>query len=291
MAIQLTDLSTTQARLDMPFGSIELQRFQLPENIDSVLPASDDYRIDFSLTARTPNARMTFQDRWPAHRFETLGRVYLVPAGRMARARSSPGVQDAVICLLKRTKMDEWLHGQSARLDDRLEACLDIRNTSVDRLMAALGEEARSPGFASGALCEGISIQVAIEIARHHLAWDKALSSSALPRWQLEVIEDRLRAPCAPPTLTELAALCGISTRHLTRGFRSSRGCSVGTYIRNHQIEIAKCELMNCESIKMIAHRLGFSSRTSFSSAFQKATGLAPRQFRQREYAERSKRN
>lgn len=291
MAILPAGLLTTQARLDMPFGSIELQRIQLPENIDSLLPTSDDYRIDFSLTARTPDARMTFQDRWPPHRFEALGRAYLVPAGRIARARSSPGVQDAVICLVKRNKMDEWLKGRSACLDHRLEACLDIKNTSVGRLMMALGEEARAPGFASAALCEAISIQVVIELVRYHLAWDRAPSSSALPRWQLAVIEDRVRAPCAPPTLTELAMLCGISTRHLTRAFRSSRGCSVGTYIRNHQIEVAKRELVNGESVKMIAHRLGFGSRTSFSNAFQKATGLAPRQFRQREHAERSKRH
>ena len=105
MADTPAELMTTQAHLVMPFGSIELQTVRLTEDIDSGMPALDEYRIDFSLTARTPDARMTFHDRWPAHRFEALGRAYLVPAGREVRARSGPGTQDAVICLLKRTKV------------------------------------------------------------------------------------------------------------------------------------------------------------------------------------------
>jgi AraC family transcriptional regulator len=88
------------------------------------------------------------------------------------------------------------------------------------------------------------------------------------------------------PTLAELAALCRLSVRQLTRGFRASRGCSVGEYVAQSQVDHARQLLARDESVKAVAHSLGFSSPSKFSSAFRRATGQTPRQFRQRESRE-----
>jgi AraC family transcriptional regulator len=53
------------------------------------------------------------------------------------------------------------------------------------------------------------------------------------------------------------------------------------------RIEIAKRQLASDQSIKSIAFELGFASPSSFSYAFRRATGAAPRQFRQRQYRKR----
>ncbi len=291
MDYQPSDLLTVHARLDSSCASIELQRVELPEEIESGLPAADEYRIDFSLTARIPDARLSFQDHWPAHRFEQLGKIWLLPPGEAVRARGRAGSQEAVICLLKRSVIDNWLEGTIGYTDRDLEACLDIHSLTIGRLMVQLGEECRTPGFASVAMCEALSMQVAVELGRHRLEWDKAGSAPRLASWRLALIEDRLREVGAPPTLAELAALCCISARHLTRGFRASRGCSIGSFIRDRQVDAAKRQLATGESIKAIAYRLGFSSRSSFSHAFQKVTGMAPRQFREHSHAERHRRD
>lgn len=273
-------LVTVHARMELPSATVELQRVNLPEEFEGRLPLSHEHRIDYSLTRRTPDARLSFEDDWPRHRFEPLGKVYLVPAGRQMRARSAAGSQEAVICHLKQTALEEWPRG----IEDRyLDACLDIHSGTLNRVMMQLGEEVRAPGFATIAMCEALSMQVAVELARYHIARDQAAGASILTPRRLAIIDDRLHQTPAAPSLTELAALCGISVRHLTRAFRAVRGCSIGTFIRQHQIEVAKRALEKDENVKAIAHMLGFSSRSSFSHAFQKATGMGPCQYRRQE--------
>jgi AraC family transcriptional regulator len=68
--------------------------------------------------------------------------------------------------------------------------------------------------------------------------------------------------------------------RQLTRGFHGSRGCSVGDYIANLRLDHAKRLLSTDQSIKAIAQALGFSSPSSFCSAFRRATLETPMQFR-----------
>ena len=82
------------------------------------------------------------------------------------------------------------------------------------------------------------------------------------------------------PTLTELAQICNMSVRQLTRGFRASRGCSIGDYITQSRIYTAKRLLASDESIKAIARSMGFASPSSFSYAFRRGAGVTPRQFR-----------
>lgn len=274
------ELMTVEARLDLPFAAIELQLVALPDEIDRELPGIDDVRIDLSLTPRTPGARMSFRPRWPAHRFEALGRLCLVPPGETARARSGAGTQRAVVCFLRRAALDGWLDGPIPSIGERLDAGLDIRSAAVSRLMAALGGEAREPGFAHAAMCEALAMQLAVELGRYYRDRGTGGAVAALPGWRLALIDERLAASRVPPTLAELADLCGLSARHLTRAFRASRGCSIGAYLRDHQVETAKRALAAGESVKAIAHALGFSSRSSFSHAFQKGTGLSPQRFR-----------
>jgi AraC family transcriptional regulator len=73
-----------------------------------------------------------------------------------------------------------------------------------------------------------------------------------------------------------------LSVRQLTRGFRASRGCSIGDHVTQTRLEHAKRQLASDQSVKAIAYSLGFSSPSSFSYAFRKLIGESPRQFRQR---------
>ena len=67
--------------------------------------------------------------------------------------------------------------------------------------------------------------------------------------------------------------------RQLTRGFRASRGCSIGEYVTRSQIDRAKQLLVSGESIKSIADSIGFASVSSFTYAFRRETGQTPGQF------------
>jgi len=101
-----------------------------------------------------------------------------------------------------------------------------------------------------------------------------------LAAWQLRLIDERLQEVREAPTLVVLAALCRISVRQLTRAFRESRVCSIGTFVANSQMGHAKRLLAADESVTSIAHTLGFSSNSNFCFAFRRATGMTPGQFR-----------
>jgi AraC family transcriptional regulator len=73
-----------------------------------------------------------------------------------------------------------------------------------------------------------------------------------------------------------------LSVRQLTRGFRASRGRSIGDYVAQSRIDHAKRLLATKQSVKAISYSLGFASPSSFSFAFRRATGETPREFRQR---------
>ena len=115
--------------------------------------------------------------------------------------------------------------------------------------------------------------------------WD--LADPVPAGWTLgrieSLIDERLAASPAAPSLEELAALCNISVRQLTRGFRISRGCSIGEHIERRQMEAAKRLLVAGESVKAIAFMLGFSSPSSFAFAFRRAVSNTPSGFRQRQ--------
>jgi AraC family transcriptional regulator len=96
------------------------------------------------------------------------------------------------------------------------------------------------------------------------------------------MIDERLAQSGAPPSLTELAGLCGLSVRHLTRAFRTSRRRSIGDHIAECRIEQAKQLLGSGVSVKAIACTLGFSSPAALSTAFRRATGERPRDYLQR---------
>jgi AraC family transcriptional regulator len=96
----------------------------------------------------------------------------------------------------------------------------------------------------------------------------------------LRLIDERLSEIGAAPSLGELAALCNLSVRQLTRGFQASRGCSIGIYMDHARAILAKRLLQSDHSIKEIAYSMGYNSPSSFSYAFRRSTGMTPSSFR-----------
>jgi AraC family transcriptional regulator len=129
-------------------------------------------------------------------------------------------------------------------------------------------------------LVELMAAQIAIELGRHWAALEEQPPSGGLASWRLRLIDERLQEVRAAPTLAELAELCHLSIRQLARGFRASRGYSIGDHVAQCRIEHAKRLLATDQSVKTIAYSLGFASPSSFSFAFRSATGQTPSEFR-----------
>jgi len=270
-----------EAQVQGPLAMAQLVRFDFPEPIANVMQAQSSFRLDLCLTPRPRNARACYRARWAAHRFEPIGNLFLVPPGESMLAVSDGRCEQAsVVCQLYPEPMRAWLDDEFSWTDGGLSAGLDIRDRGLRSLLLRLADEARNPGFASAMMVELITGQIAIELARFCRLKNSTRNSGGLAPWRLRLIDQRLREDSAPPTLEELATLCRVSVRQLTRGFRASRGLSIGEHVANHRVEQARALLAAGDSVKAIACALGFSSASAFCQAFRRATGVTPGQYR-----------
>jgi AraC family transcriptional regulator len=283
MVERSAELMTVEAELHVPVATAQLVRFHISEPADDILREEDAYWLDLCLTPRPRNARACYRDRWAPDHFERIGDVFLVPPGETMRAKSDGGrPQSSILCHLRREPIQAWFGGDLDWTDRRLKAGLDIEDANIRGLLLRLAEELRHPGFASEALVELIAAQMAIELRRYCTAVTESPTTGSLAPWRLQLIDERLREVRQAPTLSELAALCKLSIRQLTRGFRKSRGRSIGEHMAQSRLENAKHLLATEQSVKAIAYSLGFTSPSSFSYAFRRSVGETPRQFRLR---------
>ena len=275
---------TLEAEIRVPIATAQLVRFHMTEPADNVKREEETYWIDLCLTPRPRNARACYRHHWGPNRFERLGELFVVPPREAIQARGDGGSpQSSILCHLRPESIRQWLESDLEWTDQRLEATLDISDANIRGLLLRLAEEMRHPGFASNVLVELISAQLAIELGRYYSAIEDGPTTGGLAPWRLRLIDERLREVREAPTLSELASICNLSVRQLTRGFRVKRGRSIGEHVAQCRLDNAKRLLASDQSVKAIAYSLGFASPSSFCYAFRRTTGETPRQFRQRQ--------
>lgn len=273
--------ATARARGPVATATIKVVRSGPLGPLD-VFIRPEHFRLELCVTPRAPNARGCFVEAWGGHRFVPLGDIVFIPPGHALRVRAdAPAGGSAIICSFGGPYAERWLRGLEWT-DQRLEAALDIASISIRRLLRSLAEEARAGRDDSAALMELLSGELAIELGRYFAAVEDLPSRGGLAPWRLRLIDERLKLEGPPPELAELAETCGLSVRQLTRGYRVSRGCTVGATIAHDRIETAKRMLRGDQSIKALSRTLGFATTSSFAAAFRRATALTPNQFRQR---------
>ncbi|PEQ11875.1 AraC family transcriptional regulator [Novosphingobium sp. PC22D] len=261
----------------------QIVRFDIAAPTASLFPPSDTYYLNMCLTPRPPNARAGYRDRWGPTRLEPLGDIVLLPPGETLFIGGGSGRQASLVCELDPAPIHEIV-GQRLEWDDQhLAATLDISSARIRALLFRLTEEVRHPGLASARMIAFLNGELAVELGRYCLEVAERPITGGLAGWRLRLIDERLAADAPPPTLSELADLCAISVRQLTRGFKVSRSCSIGDHVEQRRMEAAKRRLMAGESVKTIAFALGFASPSSFAFAFRRAVGTTPSAFRDRQ--------
>ncbi|MCI4592100.1 AraC family transcriptional regulator [Sphingobium sp. BYY-5] len=245
--------------------------------------SSDHPLLDLCVTPRPANMRGAFTESWGSHRFETLGDIIFVPPSHPLHLRwDGGGEQYSIRCALRGKLARHRFRTQMDWTDARLLASLDISSHPVRLLLRRLAEEARSPRRDTRLLVGAVATQLTVEICRYLECVTDDMAHGGLAAWRLRLIDERLNKETTPPTLVELAELCSISVRQLTRGFLKSRGCTLGQYVHQNRIDAVKRLLATQESIKSVADAVGFSSTSSLAQAFRRSTGLTPRSYQQR---------
>jgi AraC family transcriptional regulator len=279
------DLPTVivDAEVSVPAMTAQIVRYDIRGPSAATLSFPGKYLINMCLTPRPIDARACYRDHWGAHRFERLGDIFVIPAGEELFIRGGSIRQASLLCDLDADRIHSIVGEALCWTDQELATTLDINSAAIRALLFRIAGEVRYPGLASERMLEFLAGELAIELGRHCIEVHERPIGGGLAGWRLRLIDERLAAEGNAPTLGELAELCNLSVRQLTRGFRVSRGSSIGSYVEQRRMEAAKRQLMAGESVKTIAFGMGFASPSSFTFAFRRATGISPSQFRQRQ--------
>lgn len=265
-------------------AQVQLVNYRFGEPPESVMRLDDTIRVELCLSGRHRSARACFSDRWSPQRFERIGELFVVPPtiDMIARSDEDRPLHSVVCHLALGQTLALFEEGPVPELTDHfLLVGLDVRDANLRRLLLRLADETRRPGFGSRVLVEAMAAQISVDLLRYGGAIPQPQAASGgLNAWQLRRIDERLQDVREAPSLAELAELCHVSVRQLTRGYRVARGGSVGAQVASSQMMHARALLAAGEPVGLIAERLGFASSSNFCQAFRRAAGVSPGQYR-----------
>lgn len=151
-----------------------------------------------------------------------------------------------------------------------------MRLPGTTRLLARLDGELAANDDAADLALQSVVLELLAQACRHD-------GRARHPVWLSRVLQRLHDDPCTPPTLAELALLANVHPAHLARQFRKVQGASVGEYLRNLRVGLARDALEDpCCTIARAAATAGFADQSHFARVFKRMTGDTPRQFRQK---------
>lgn len=278
----------------LPARRLEIRRIDAPTVTALIVDLERDFAVagnwcsadvhyfDMSLIPRPASSRGCFEDVFPER--QTYGKVFVVPAGYRLRGEGGPGCRQHSLNVFVRAHPlfpDEDLVGD--HLAPLLKDCLRFNSEAVRQILDRIAGEVAHPGFASEILVEGLSLTLLVEAARMlRTRLEDRGRKGGLPLWRVKLIEARAREGEQPPSIAELAELCGLSRRQLTRAYREETGRTISAFVQDATVERARALLTDTDRpIMAVADAVGFTNPAAFASAFRRATGQTPRAYRQ----------
>lgn len=264
-------------RMALPQATIEIHQYRFRGPQEGVFRSSRSF-LDLALSPRPGLPRGAYAGH-PGAGQRPLGDILFIPAGQGLETIWGEGEQRSVCC-----GFDDIVEDDGSIFEiDALEATLDVRSAYVREALVRLAREVESPGFCSEMLAQAIWIEMVIELSRYlRRCGDPKPGAHGLTAAQLRQIEELIERPGKLPSVSELAALCDLSTRHFFRMFRAATGTTLASYAADRRMDRAKRLLaMARPPMKEIAWRCGFDTPAAFSAAFRKAIGVTPKQYRQ----------
>lgn len=127
--------------------------------------------------------------------------------------------------------------------------------------------------------------EVTAQCAAAHPGWSQAARDPQIRRALTLMHED-----CAHPwTLEALAQRAGLSRTGLAERFRGAMGDTPLNHLRAIRMQRAMHLLAETEQgLEAVAAAVGYQDAFGFSKVFKRTTGMSPREFRQRDGAERA---
>jgi AraC family transcriptional regulator len=163
-----------------------------------------------------------------------------------------------------------------------------IRDEVIQHIGASILSEITNETAASRVYVEAASITLAARLLQKHCDSGTCVSTESfahsLDHIRLRRVLDYIAVNIEDDiTLVELAGIAGYSPFHFARKFALAMGISPHRYISRMRLENAMAELAAGKlPLAEVALNAQFSSQASFTRAFHRATGMTPKEYRNR---------
>lgn len=263
-----------EASFATPSANVTIMRYHMPEPFALEVQPREMGRLYVLLTRHRRRGALGSRSQQDV----PLGEVMFVPPNTPFRIQAEPGRHRVLICYLANRDDD----GDWRPTDAQLNASVDITERHIRELGRRLAFEALHPGLASQSVIEAISHVLITDLTRFYLSLKEreGPQCGGLSPWRLRLIEERVAQDGPPPSMDELAKLCGLSARQVRRCYSQSRQETLGSYMTRVRMDRGKALLATDRPITAVAEQLGYSCASSFAAAFRAAVGVSPREYR-----------
>ncbi len=276
-----------EASLSLRGVEAEIRFYREPEPLEAVLDVPQ-HTLSMSLTPQVRYSRACYVDSsGRPGPWADVGDISFSPRGARLMV-VAPGGADSYrgIYLTYSKPLFERTTGlREVFPASQLPATLDVKSLAMRRDLYRIVKEVSEEGRGRTAITEAMARVVLVELTRclRTAAEPQPPTRAALASWQLRRITNYVEGMVDHcPGVDELSRLCEMSPRHLSRAFKATTGQTVADYVTGVRMLKARSFLAHTNlPQKEIAHRLGFSSPSSFCTAFGMAVGMTPRQYRQ----------
>jgi AraC family transcriptional regulator len=214
--------------------------------------------------------------------FARFGALGFRPAGVPMEIHVAGGAFHSIRCRFEPERLGAL--GRGGFSEAELAACFDIRLQSIEEAMLRLAEELAHLSTESRELADALVSVAVIDLRRHldHVRHRAGHRRGGLPAYVLKRVVERIDQNGPTPSISDLAALAGVSRFHFMRCFAQATGSSPGAFIQAARIARAKALLASNElSLQEIARALHYANDSAFSTAFRRATGRPPGAYRE----------
>lgn len=269
-------------------GFVQLCRYSWSRQVETFIDTTEDtISINMALTPRPSSTRISPLGQPGPERATEIGRLWVAMPGSLFRLIAPPGKLHSLRCHLELNRIEELL-GHPLRRPTK-DSPLEISgsNGEIEWLLSHMFQELRLPRLGQEIVIEAYANALCVELVRRirdaRPTRNRPVTGGLAP-WRMKVVRDRCQQAGHAPTLPELAELCAMTVRHLSRAFKEETGETLGQFIQKTTIERA-CRLLfeTDQTIARIANELGFSSTSSFSQAFKRMTGQLPSSTRKKQ--------
>jgi AraC family transcriptional regulator len=162
-----------------------------------------------------------------------------------------------------------------------------VQDEVINQIGLSVLSEMMSPTAAGRMLVETSSLMLAARLAQAHAETELVRLPIPTPhrlddmrlRRVLAYIEEHLAEDI---TVADLANVACLSIFHFTRAFAAAMGVPPHRYVSRRRLETARAMIATGRaSLSEIALECRFSSQSSFTRAFRRATGMTPAEYRQ----------